>query len=413
MTNARPQRSASWIGTLPLYIRSDFICGLVLLALFASLLPSRADDKEDEYLRIYDIVQSADTLNNASKFRPALAKYREADIALLTFKRSHPEWNPASVSYRLNYLAVKIAEVSDKIANPAAATGALQGQGQSNPATGSSVPEVKLLEPGAEPRKVLRLHPKSGDKQALELSMNPTMEAKVGEMANPPMKMPGMKVVLELTVKDVSSEGDIGYQTVFTDAAAADGAGADPQMAQAINSALGNLKGLAGVGTVSSRGFDKGTQFKAPADANPAMGQAFEQLKEIFANLAIPLPQEAIGPGAKWEARSQVKSQGITLQQTATYQLASIDGERAAIKSTTTQHAANQKIQNPMMPGMRADLTKMDATGTGDVSLLLTQVLPSNGTIDFHSEVDMSMNIGPQRQPMSMKADVSVTLGSK
>src|SRR5579859_7386740 len=212
MSNTSPQHSASG-NCAPV----RFLCWFTLLALLVSLLPSRADEKEDEYLRIYDLVQSADTLINMGKLRPALAKYREADTALLAFKRNYPEWNPASVSYRLNYIAVKISEVSDRITNPPATA---TGPAQSKAATGGSMPEVKLLELGAQPHKELRLLPKAGDKQVLELSMKPTIEAKIGEMANPPMKMPGMKVVLELTVKDVSPEGEISFQTVFTDTTA-------------------------------------------------------------------------------------------------------------------------------------------------------------------------------------------------
>jgi len=247
MSNASPQRFGTSLQSH--CISFNYLSWLVLLAWVLSLLPAHADEQEDEYLRIYDLVQSADTLNNGGKFRPALAKYREAEGALLAFKRNHPEWNPASVSYRLNYLAVKIAEVSDKISNsPATAPGkgSPQGQPERQSTNGTSIQEVKLVEAGAEPRKVLRLHPKPGYKQVLELSMKPTMEAKIGEMTNPPMKMPGMKVVLELTVKDVSSEGDISYQTVFSEAAMAEAPGADPQMAVAVKSAMGSLKGLSG-----------------------------------------------------------------------------------------------------------------------------------------------------------------------
>jgi hypothetical protein len=236
---------------------------------------------------------------------------------------------------------------------------------------------------------------------------------KMGEMTNPPMKMPGMNLVLDVSVKDVSPGGDIAYQIVFADATPTEDAGGDPQMTEAIKSALSRLKGLSGNGTVSDRGFDKGSQFKVPADVNPQARQAFQQLKETFSNLTIPLPEEAIGPGAKWEARSKVQSQGITLDQTATYQLVSLDGDRAAIKTTLSQNAANQKIQNPVMPGMQTELIKMVATGTGDFSVLLTQILPSTGTIEFHSEVNMSMNMGAQKQPMTMKADVTVSLQPK
>lgn len=382
---------------------------VVLLAIFLSSFPALGDEKEDEYLRIYDIVQSADTLNTAGKSTAALAKYREADTALVAFKRKYPEWNPSSVSYRLNYLATKITEVSGKISNATAASPA-QVEPQS-PGSGSL--NVKLLDVGGEPRAVLRLHPKTADNQVLGMSMRPTLEMKMGEMTNPPMKMPGMNLVLDVSVKDVSPGGDIAYQIVFADATPTEDAGGDPQMTEAIKSALSRLKGLSGNGTVSDRGFDKGSQFKVPADVNPQARQAFQQLKETFSNLTIPLPEEAIGPGAKWEARSKVQSQGITLDQTATYQLVSLDGDRAAIKTTLSQNAANQKIQNPVMPGMQTELIKMVATGTGDFSLLLTQILPSTGTIEFHSEVNMDMNMGAQKQPMTMKADVTVALQPK
>ena len=414
MSNTGPQRWPTTVSSPNRYVPFNYLSWLVFMALLLALVPGYADEKEDEYLRIYDIVQSADTLNSAGKLSPALAKYREAEGALLTFKRNYPEWNPTSVSYRLHYLATKIAEVSGKIANPPTATGLPQGQQQpKGAANGSSVQEVKLLAPGAEPRKALRLHPKPGDKQVLQMTMKPTMEAKIGEMANPPMKTPGMKVVLELTVNDISAEGDINYQTVFSEATVTETPDANPQMIESIKSAMSSLKGVSGNGTISNRGFDRGTEFKAPADANPMVRQALQQMRETSANLAIPLPEEAIGPGAKWEARTQVKSQGVTLDQTATYQLSSLDGERTSIKSSIAQHAVNQKIQNPAMPGMQADLTKMEGTGTGDLSLLLTQILPSSGTINFHSEVNMSVDMGVQKQPMSMKADVLVTLETK
>jgi hypothetical protein len=408
MTKTGLQSHLSWTSLQPLPVPLQGLRWLLLVALFMRLVPAWADEKDDEYLRIYDILQQADALNDAGKFRPALAKYREADSALLTFKRNNRDWNPTSVSYRLNYLAVKIAETSDKITNPPP-----PGLTQTKGGSANSPQEVKLLDAGAEPRTQLRLHPKSGDKQVLQMSMQPTMEAKIGEMANPPVKMPAMKVILELTVKDISGDGITSYQIVFTDATVVAAPGGDPQMAEAIKSAMGTLKGLSGSGTVSNRGFNKGTEFKVPADSNPAMRQALEQMKDMFAHLAIPLPEEAIGAGAKWEARSKVKSQGVTLDQTATYELASLDGERAAIKSSIAQHAANQKVQNPMVPGMQADLTTMDATVKGDMSLLLTQVLPSSGTLSFHSEVNMSMNMGPQTQPIMMKADVAVSLNSK
>src|SRR5437899_2193022 len=117
MSNTGPHRCLSLNRSQQHCIPRNLVAWLVLAALYLTLAPAQADEKEDEYLRIYDVVQSADTLNHADKLRPAFAKYREAETALLAFKRNYPEWNPASVSYRLNYLAVQIAAVSDKITN--------------------------------------------------------------------------------------------------------------------------------------------------------------------------------------------------------------------------------------------------------------------------------------------------------
>ena len=67
-------------------------------------------------------------------------------------------------------------------------------------------------------------------------------------------------------------------------------------------------------------------------------------MKGSFAHLAVPLPEEAVGPGAKWEVRMPIKTQGMTIDQTATYEVVSLEGERLATKSAVVQHAANQKV---------------------------------------------------------------------
>jgi len=109
--------------------------------------------------------------------------------------------------------------------------------------------------------------------------------------------------------------------------------------------------------------------------------QFVEQMKETMSRVASPLPEEAVGPGAKWEIKMPIKSQGMTLNQTATFQLASIEGEQAAAKTSVTQTASNQKIQNPMMPGTKVDLIKLNGNGTGELKFELTQLVPTEATV--------------------------------
>ena len=92
---------------------------LVSLGSLLAMLPARADEIEDQYLRIYTLIQEADSLSVGGQPSQALAKYTEAQTALRGFQKGYPGWNARVVNFRLNYLAGKIADVSPKV--PAAA----------------------------------------------------------------------------------------------------------------------------------------------------------------------------------------------------------------------------------------------------------------------------------------------------
>ncbi|HLP76811.1 MAG TPA: DUF6263 family protein, partial [Candidatus Paceibacterota bacterium] len=186
-----------------------------------------------------------------------------------------------------------------------------------------------------------------------------------------------------------------------------------PQVAEAMKKALGGVKGLAYSGVVSSRGISKSVEVNLPADMDPQMRQQMEQMKEIMGNSIIPLPAEAVGPGAKWEVKMPIKSQGMTLNQTMTYQLVSVDAGQLSIATTVSQAAANQKIQNPTMPALKVDLIKMTGTGTGNSSYSLTKLMPVKSSANAHIDMTMGMNIGAQKQAMNMKMDMDIQIESK
>ena len=396
-----------------------WISRLFVLALLLGLCPpAHADLGDDQYLQIYSLIQQADDLSASGKTNLAKAKYQEAQTALKAFKSDYPAWNVKLVSYRLNYVIQKLAALSEKPrAAAAAGTNAPEAKADTNAATSvataTSTTQVKLLEAGAEPRKALRLHPSPGDKQTLHLTMKMAMETKMGETPGQAMKLPAITMNMDVTVKDVSDKGDITYELVMGDTTVADDPGGAPQVAELMKAALGGAKGMSGTGTVSSRGLAKGMVFKVPPGADAQTRQLMDQMRDSFSSVAAPLPEEAVGPGARWEARMPIKSQGMTIDQTATCELVSIDGERVTTKRTITQRAANQKIENPAMPGLKVDLIKMTGTGTGESTFDLGKLLPSAGTSDLHSDTDMAMDMGGQKQAISTKLDLNVRLETK
>jgi hypothetical protein len=136
-------------------------------------------------------------------------------------------------------------------------------------------------------------------------------------------------------------------------------------------------------------------------------------LKDVFIQLVTPLPEEAVGAGAKWEVKAPVQSHSIKIDQTANYELVSVEGEHLKTKGTSTQQAKNQKMDNPIMPGMQVDLTKWTGKASSEFELEAGKLMPSSGTMELHSEMGMGLNMGPQSPSFTMKMDVTLKIESK
>jgi Family of unknown function (DUF6263) len=275
---------------------------------------------------------------------------------------------------------------------------------------------LKLLAAGAEPRKALRLHPGAGDKQKLVLNTKVALEMKMSNGQPSPIKLPStsatIDIPVEITVKGVSGKGDISYEVALGDTSAAEApAGGAPPAARAQKSPVGGIKGLSATGTITSQGFSKAFDLKAPPGADAQTRMLLDLLKDVFIQLVTPVPEEAVGRGAKWEVKAPVQSHSIKIDQTANYELVSVEGETYKIKSTSTQRASpNQKIDNPIMPGMKVDLTKWTAKGTNEFGLDATKLMPTSGTMELHSEMGMGLNLGAQSQGINMKMDVNLKI---
>ncbi len=87
-----------------------------LFAIVALLLIAvariQAQSSDDQYVQIYNLIQDGDALAATNKPAEALAKYTQAQYALVRFQKFNLGWNDRVVSFRLNYLASKITIVS-------------------------------------------------------------------------------------------------------------------------------------------------------------------------------------------------------------------------------------------------------------------------------------------------------------
>lgn len=404
------QKKSAWRCFLRLF-------SLSAISLLLMLSAAQAADKDEAYLKIFNLIEQADTFQKTGDASRALVKYHEAAEALKNFRRENPAWNPKLVNYRWNDLISKIAVAQDaaagKSSQPATEKPADQADTTVKPAADSGTTQVKLLQAGAEPRKVLRLAPKVGDTQTMALTMKMGMEMKMAEMEMPAMKIPPMHMDMNVKIKEVSDAGDITYELSMGDAKMDDDPDASPEIAKAMEAAMAGLKDMSGTVKLSNRGIALDLDWKTPNGANAQVQQTIDQMKDSMSHLTAPLPEDAVGVGAKWESTGTVKSQGMSLKQTATYELLSLEGDRVTIKTAITQSAANQKISNPSMPGLKVDVSKMTSKGSGKTTLDLSRILPQEGTMDLKTEMAMGIAVGGEKQTMTMKMDIGLQMESK
>jgi hypothetical protein len=392
------------------------VYGPIMLILALALRPASGEAPEDQYLRVYGVIEQGDALQGKGQADQALARYREAQAALQAFEKDHRDWNPKLVAFRFRYLAEKIASLTAQQPAPAqtnAAAGAADTAAGAKAVASKSEEQTRMIDAGAEPRKELRLHPKAGDKQTGTFTLKSTMETAMSGAPNQVIKIPTMKLTYEAAVKSVSEQGDIDYEVVIKAAEVIEEPGVLPQALEVMKSALDGMKDLSGTGTLSSRGLNKGFEFKIPGTAPVRTRQLVEQMKGAFKNLSASLPQEALGMGAKWEVKSANKSQGATVEETVIYQLASMEGEHVTVKATVAQSAANQKIESDQMPGLKLKLNKLVGKGTGSNTFDLAQLLPSERTAELHTENYLSMDAGGQTQALTTKQDVNLRFEAK
>ena len=92
----------------------------VVVALLLVMPGARAEGPDDQYVRIYNLIEEADKLKGNDQPREALPKYLEAQTLLQQLQKGYPDWNSKVVNYRLSYVAAKIAGMPASVPAPAA-----------------------------------------------------------------------------------------------------------------------------------------------------------------------------------------------------------------------------------------------------------------------------------------------------
>jgi hypothetical protein len=285
----------------------------------------------------------------------------------------------------------------------AAPTGILRpGYADSIMASGEPA-KVVLVDPGAEPRQVAKYALALGSKQKTQMKMVMGMQMVVPGQPTPAVKVPPIGIAIEIAIAKKKDEHgdypmDLKVLGVLIDASPE-----SKQMADAMTQDLASLKGVVLHAVVDESGRTHGSKLEASA-ADPKTQDVAKQMQQAMEQMTAPLPDEAIGVGARWQVVSRVTS-GADIVQWTTYTLKSRDGKKLELESEVKQVAASSTLGGDATVSADAKIQSFRSGGVGRSVLDLGWPAPVRG----EGDVATDLTVGAGGRTATIDTTVKIT----
>jgi len=269
---------------------------------------------------------------------------------------------------------------------------------------------ITLISPGAEPRTALRYNVSGGYQGHMDMNMTMGMSINLPGLAEQSVEMPTMKLGADVGVTNVTPAGDVSFDFSYTGVHFDQTSGVDPGLTSVIQEMDAALKTVRGSGMMTSRGAARGFHLDLDKVANPQIGQMLGSLSNSLQSVVVPLPDEAVGVGARWESRQTYESNGLQMFQKTLWELVSFDGKIVRLKATLEQMAPPQPLSNPAMPaGAEMSLDKCTGGGTAAVAISLDGLVPTS-EVNAQTNMTMSVSAGGSSQQLSFGIRIKMAI---
>lgn len=269
---------------------------------------------------------------------------------------------------------------------------------------------TSLLEAGAEPRQPLRYALTAERAESAKLDISTRIAMEVAGTGMPAMAIPTIRMMMALTPTEVSADGTARYEFSIDAVGVMPGTG-DAALAGTLSASLDQLAGITGWGRIDNRGQTLEGGIEMPG-LDGQIEQVLGNVEQYTQQLTAPLPLEPVGVGARWRAVNDIESGGYQVTQTAEYTLISRSGNQAVLELKVTQTAEPQSVSAPGIPaGLQAELTALESTGSGRISIDLSRMVPVDSSMDLATDTALSLAVAGQTQQldMSMQMEISIS----
>lgn len=232
------------------------------------------------------------------------------------------------------------------------------------PPSPAGAPVVRVLDPGAGPRRRLRYEVLAARTEMMTMTMSMTMEMAVNGATLPRKVSVKMRTQAHIDLAP-AAPGEVAatYRLLSTQLLASPGQAQD--QTEALRSQLAAMVGISGTVRFTTRGYVLAATLDVPPGVAPALTQTLSSIRDSMKELATPLPAEAVGVGATWDIERTVEMNGISLRRVDRYRLQALSESTARIEVTSESTAPRQRMKINGASQAEATLESMRGSSSG------------------------------------------------
>jgi hypothetical protein len=271
---------------------------------------------------------------------------------------------------------------------------------------------TRLLEAGQAPRRTLRYTWHVDQKEQLTMDLRTAASTEFAGAKQPEIPLPPVHIVLELDPQAVTPSGDLRFAWRVSSATVT----ADPQMPSQIVDGMRAeviaIEHLAGTAAVTARGLSGGVTVTAATTVDAgATGQMAEQIRQTLRDIAVPLPEEEVGRGARWQKTAQLDARGSHLTQADTFTLLDLAATGGTVDDVLAQTAPPQALKAPgMAGGAEAHMESMLASGDAKTQFDLSRLVPQTRFTGTTTMVVSGPSAGDSKRRVTMIMRVGIDI---
>ena len=275
------------------------------------------------------------------------------------------------------------------------------------PAQEPALIPFEVLDLGAEPRAPLRYTIEDGT----ETTSRVTWESAVRREVSAEDAVTGVERV-EIGVRYGPSkrvDEGVRFPIKIFDAEIKSRAPADDPLFADFPAAVRSLEGVGGRVTVNDRGRLLGGRYNEETTDVPV--RLLWVVENILSTLdMIPLPDEAVGAGARWTSRATVVSYGVRSAQEVVYELVERRDGKAIIDVTVRRIGDQQLIESSGRESLEVVSNRVDGSGRIELDL---SALGSDSSLNVDLRSELVLVEGDERTVLNVDEQVEITIASK